>query len=71
MHVEVTELDDRFIIDLTADTAEDAARLVRLGMNGTKTVCETHAAASKHGRVFAWVVVGNRVNDVTDIPKAR
>lgn len=58
--VEVREYEGCFGIDLTPETIEEAALLIRLGINGTLELRSLNAAAHSSGRIDASLVIGKR-----------
>ncbi len=53
MKAEINEYDGCYAIDLTAETVEDAAKLVRLGMNTTKELRSLESYVSQSGTFFS------------------
>jgi hypothetical protein len=68
MKVTVQEFDKASEIYLTADTVEDAALLIRIGMNSTREV-EITAYAEKQGIVTLSISPKIAKNGNMDIPK--
>lgn len=60
MKVELNEYGTCFEIALTPETLEDAAKLIRLGINGTREVRNVFAFASSDKTISGGVTIGKR-----------
>ena len=60
MKTELMEHAGCFEVAFTAETAEDAAKLCRMGVNATKEVRSVHAYAYSSNTISGSVVIGKR-----------
>jgi hypothetical protein len=71
MKITMTEHDGCFSFDMIAETMEDAALLVRFGVNHTKEFRHVGVVANRGGDFQAAVVIAARKDNNNLIPKAR
>lgn len=71
MKIILTEFEKCFAFDLLAETKEDAALLVRLGMDGTQEVRSLATHVNKDGGFTAHVVVGKHRKADSCVPRRR
>ncbi len=71
MKVQFIETDGCFSIDLTAETMQEAAALVRFGMNRTDEIRHGSTIASREGEFSTAVVFGKNKRANNDVPKRR
>lgn len=60
-----------FGIDLTAETMEDAALLVRFGMNRTSELRNAGAMVNQDGSFSAYMVIGKRKDADATVQRRR
>lgn len=70
MKAKLTEFKGCFVIELVADTMEEAATMVRFGMNQVKELRSSETYAGK--TIFtASVVIGKAKQETCKVPRAR
>lgn len=69
MKVLVSEHDGCFGVDLTAETMQEAATLVRMGMNRTEEVHHAAASAGKGGEFGFCLVFGKAKMATEYVPR--
>lgn len=71
MRTTITELDGCFSFDFVAETLEEAATLVRFGMNSLKEPRYKAAAMPKNGYANASIVFGKNKRADSIIPRRK
>lgn len=71
MKVTVSEYEGCFGIEMQAETMEDAAFLMRLGMNRTSELRSAESYVGKSGSFDGCVVIGKRKQVTSTVPRCR
>lgn len=71
MKIEVHEFDHCFCFELAAETLEEAALLVRFGINATTELRGSNAWAGAKGPIGVSIDIGKRKASTSTVPKAR
>lgn len=71
MKFNLIENDGCFCINMTAETMEDAAKLVRFGMNATKQLNSQGASADKDGSFSGWAIFAKNRRASNYIPRRK
>jgi len=71
MKIELYEFDDCFDISLEAETVEEAARIIRMGMNSKKDLNYVIASAFDDQTIFGSISIGKRKRGHSEVPKQR
>ena len=70
MKAELNEYNGCFEIALTPETIEDAAKIIRMAINGTKEVRSVNAYAYSSNAISGAVVIGKRKQSTSTINRA-
>lgn len=71
MKISAHEYDGSFSISMTADTVEEAAFLVRMGMNRTNAISYCESSANKDGTFTGIMSVKKRARSNSVIPRSK
>lgn len=69
MKINFLECDGCFAFDLVAENMEEAARLVRFGMNRTQDLRHAETNVSREGEFTASVVIGKAKSANSNVPQ--
>lgn len=69
MKIEVNEESECFGFDLKPENVEEAALLVRFGLNATKELRCVDTTAYRDGTFTTWIVIGKKKNDSGSVRK--
>lgn len=69
MKIEAAEHQNCFLFTLTAESIEDAALLVRFGLNRTKELKYASAQASEEGKFTGDICFGKKKNWTSNIER--
>jgi hypothetical protein len=67
MKVALDEYEGCFGIVLTPETLEDAAKILRMGMNGTKEVRNVSADVYPDNTLYGYVTIGKRKQPTSSV----
>lgn len=68
MTVNISEYDAGFSINFIAESLDEAAKLVRLGMNSTKELRSLSTYATQTGNISSAVFIGKAVRSSSEVP---
>lgn len=71
MKITLKEWEGCFGFDLEAESMQDAALLVRMGMNATKEIRHISATANQDGTFHGSLVLGKHKSANNDIPRRK
>ena len=71
MHAILTDDGTCFVFDLCAETTEEAALLLRFGINRTASLIQADASAYSDNTVRACIVIGKRKRSESTVARAR
>ena len=69
MKASLLESDHGFSLSLVAENMEDAAKLVRMGVNATKELKLLDTAAYKDGSIASYITVGKSKKPTSSVKK--
>ena len=70
MKVEVTEFNQHFYINMTAESMDELAKMTRIGINKTKQV-SANVSVSRDGRGSLSLYVGKNKNETGTVGKGK
>lgn len=70
MKVEVTEFNQHFYINMTAESMDELAKMTRIGINKTKQV-SVNVSVSRDGRGSLSLYVGKNKNETGTVGKGK
>ena len=71
MEVKFEETGNRFFVTLEPDNIEEAAQLVRIGMNAKDSNTRIQTDVYKTGKIFTNIIVDQRKRSNSTVPKQR